>query len=239
MKKIYNENLIKSLQILLNKKEEKFTEDYFMKISCLAFSKMNKDGKQIYLIDELLNFKNLKNLSIVNSRISLQDIMILINLEQIEDITFNHCFFEKDAQNALNYIKKLKKLSLKNCFLNDYSRMFNEMDLISLEIIFPYNEQVIEIDDLKNMVNLQYLTLEGCNIQNETNFKKLQKLEQLYLISTEVRELSFINEMANLNKIYLSPKYLQNININNYKARILTSGIDLVIDDENYSKGLV
>lgn len=239
LKKIYNETLIKSLQIILNKKEKKITEEDFIKIKAVFFTKMNDAGEQIYSIDELLNFKNLQTLSIENSKVSLHDIKTLSNLEGIENITFSHCFFEKDAQNALNSIKKLRSLSFKNCYINDYTKMFNELDLTTLEIIFPYNEQFIGIDSLQTLTNLQFLTLEGCNILNEEKFYNLQNLEILYLISTEVRNFEFINKMNKLNKIYLSTKYIENIDINRYKPRILTSGIDLLIDDENYSKGLV
>lgn len=239
MKKIHNESLIKSLQIILNKKVENITEDDYKKITNITFTKTNKEGQQSYLITELLNFKNLHTVSIENSKISFWDIRVLSTLNNIQTINFNHCFFEKEVQNTIFYIKKLKNLSLKNCYIEDYSIMFSKLNLNSLEIVFPYNEQTIQINSLSNLINLKFLTLEGCNIEKEEDFKNLKNLEILCLLSTQVRDLTFINEMSKLNKIYLSSKYLDNININDYKVRILTSIADLVMDDETYSKGIV
>ncbi|MDD6879382.1 MAG: hypothetical protein PUD59_04030 [bacterium] len=239
LKKIYNENLKENLQIILNKKEENITEDDLSNINSLSFTKMDKKGNQAYLVNELLNFKNLHTLSINNSNISLWDIRILSDLENIDNINFDHCFFKENAQNMFHYIKSLKKLSFRNCYIEDYSKMFDELDLNSLEVIYPYNEETINVNNLSNLINLKFLILEGCNIKNEEMISNLKNLEILSLISTEVKNLKFINEMSKLNKVYLSPKYIKNIDIGNCKAKILTSYIDMVIDDENYSKGLV
>ena len=179
-----NKNLINYLNVILNKKIESISNEDFDKITNLNFLKADENGNQIYELSELLNFKNVENLTIHNSKITSLDIKILSSLSKIRTLNFDTCFFEQDVKLDLSQIKSLDNLSMKRCHLDNYNVLENIINLKSLEICFPYNDIKIDMHCLINLKELNKLILEGCIIFNELELKELHKLELLYLIFT-------------------------------------------------------
>lgn len=225
-----NVNLVNYIEVILNKKIDDISDEDFQQIKNISFSKINENNDQTYNIEELLKFNKLENITIYNSVISNDDIVVLSKFEHLTSINFEHCFFQVDLD--LNSVATLKSLKFRNCYMKDYSILKDLLELKILEIVFPYREECIDVSLFKNLQNLNILVLEGCNIINESELVKIKGLEILYLIYTEIKDLSFINKLNSLKKIYLSSKYIKDLVIENSKLEIYDSGIDMLIGDD-------
>ena len=220
---IKNENIANYVMFVLDKLDNKFTEEELNTITEITI-----DYEEILennsILKELLLFRNLNTLNLRNAFIYNDDYNYLLNLEKLNNLYLDRCKFENaDLIASL----KLKSLSLINCEINNY--LFVNL-LTELEELTIINGEV-DIDNINKLTKLNYLQLSYSNILGNELIIKLDNLKELYVDNTNIRNLTFTNDLLNLNRLSIDEfqykynnqfiKQLRNRNISIYNENMV------------------
>ena len=220
---IKNENIANYVMFVLDKLDNEFTEEELNTITEITI-----DYEDILennsILKELLLFRNLNTLNLRNAFIYNDDYNYLLNLEKLNNLYLDRCKFENaDLIASL----KLKSLSLINCEINNY--LFVNL-LTELEELTIINGEV-DIDNINKLTKLNYLQLSYSNILGNELVIKLDNLKELYVDNTNIRNLTFTNDLLNLNRLSIDEfqykynnqfiKQLRNRNISIYNENIV------------------
>lgn len=220
---IKNENIANYVMFILDKLDNEFTEEELNTITEITI-----DYEEILennsILKELLLFRNLNTLNLRNAFIYNDDYNYLLNLEKLNNLYLDRCKFENaDLIASL----KLKSLSLINCEINNY--LFVNL-LTELEELTIINGEV-NIDNINKLTKLNYLQLSYSNILGNELVIKLDNLKELYVDNTNIRNLTFTNNLLNLNRLSIDEfqykynnefiKQLRNRNISIYNENMV------------------
>ena len=220
---IKNENIANYVMFVLDKLDNEFTEEELNTITEITI-----DYEDILennsILKELLLFRNLNTLNLRNAFIYNDDYNYLLNLEKLNNLYLDRCKFENaDLIASL----KLKSLSLINCEINNY--LFVNL-LTELEELTIINGEV-DIDNINKLTKLNYLQLSYSNILGNELIIKLDNLKELYVDNTNIRNLTFTNDLLNLNRLSIDEfqykynnqfiKQLRNRNISIYNENMV------------------
>ena len=220
---IKNENIANYVMFVLDKLDNEFTEEELNTITEITI-----DYEDILennsILKELLLFRNLNTLNLRNAFIYNDDYNYLLNLEKLNNLYLDRCKFENaDLIASL----KLKSLSLINCEINNY--LFVNL-LTKLEELTIINGEV-DIDNINKLTKLNYLQLSYSNILGNELVIKLDNLKELYVDNTNIRNLTFTNNLLNLNRLSIDEfqykynnqfiKQLRNRNISIYNENMV------------------
>ena len=220
---IKNENIANYVMFILDKLDNKFTEKELNTITEITI-----DYEEILennsILKELLLFRNLNTLNLRNAYIYNDDYNYLLNLDKLNNLYLDRCKFENaDLIASL----KLKSLSLINCEINNY--LFVNL-LTELEELTIINGEV-DIDNINKLTKLNYLQLSYSNILGNELVIKLDNLKELYVDNTNIRNLTFTNNLLNLNRLSIDEfqykynnqfiKQLRNRNISIYNENMV------------------
>lgn len=220
---IKNENIANYVMFILDKLDNEFTEEELNTITEITI-----DYEEILennsILKELLLFRNLNTLNLRNAFIYNDDYNYLLNLEKLNNLYLDRCKFENaDLIASL----KLKSLSLINCEINNY--LFVNL-LTELEELTIINGEV-DIDNINKLTKLNYLQLSYSNILGNELVIKLDNLKELYVDNTNIRNLTFTNNLLNLNRLSIDEfqykynnefiKQLRNRNISIYNENMV------------------
>ena len=220
---IKNENIANYVMFVLDKLDNEFTEEELNTITEITI-----DYEDILennsILKELLLFRNLNTLNLRNAFIYNDDYNYLLNLEKLNNLYLDRCKFENaDLIASL----KLKSLSLINCEINNY--LFVNL-LTELEELTIINGEV-DIDNINKLTKLNYLQLSYSNILGNELVIKLDNLKELYVDNTNIRNLTFTNDLLNLNRLSIDEfqykynnqfiKQLRNRNISIYNENMV------------------
>ena len=220
---IKNENIANYVMFVLDKLDNEFTEEELNTITEITI-----DYEEILennsILKELLLFRNLNTLNLRNAFIYNDDYNYLLNLEKLNNLYLDRCKFENaDLIASL----KLKSLSLINCEINNY--LFVNL-LTELEELTIINGEV-DIDNINKLTKLNYLQLSYSNILGNELVIKLDNLKELYVDNTNIRNLTFTNNLINLNRLSIDEfqykynnefiKQLRNRNISIYNENMV------------------
>ena len=190
---IKNENIANYVMFILDKLDNKFTEEELNTITeiTIDYEDVLENNS---ILKELLLFRNLNTLNLRNAFIYNDDYNYLLNLEKLNNLYLDRCKFENaDLIASL----KLKSLSLINCEINNY--LFVNL-LTELEELTIINGEV-DIDNINKLTKLNYLQLSYSNILGNELVIKLDNLKELYVDNTNIRNLTFTNNLLNLNRL--------------------------------------
>lgn len=200
-----DKSLLYFLETVLNKNKKDIDEEDLLNIRVLHLNSYFIDGSKNKIdFSKLLLFKNLEEVTISNTILSLDDIEY-IKKSNIKRLNLEKSTFNNDTNLIAN---NLEKLRLYNCYIDNYDDLLsNATNLTNLQIINPYDENEIDIDNLST--SLEALMLENCIIKNVNSFKKLKKCKLLSLLDTYLWgvDLKFLKEMPNLKQLYISDDY--------------------------------
>lgn len=220
---IKNENIANYVMFILDKLDNAFTEEELNTITEITI-----DYEEILennsILKELLLFRNLNTLNLRNAFIYNDDYNYLLNLDKLNNLYLDRCKFENaDLIASL----KLKSLSLINCEINNY--LFVNL-LTELEELTIINGEV-DIDNINKLTKLNYLQLSYSNILGNELIIKLDNLKELYVDNTNIRNLTFTNNLLNLNRLSIDEfqykynnefiKQLRNRNISIYNENMV------------------
>ena len=224
------------LENVLNKDSESFTSDDMSLIETIYFTKAHNDGTQIYSLEELLQFPNLKNIVIESSFIVESDLEILRKLPHLSKLDFIKCILDINLDFST---LPLETLSIERCYIEETNFLRTLQSLKSLRIVFPYNEeQDINLNDLNCSETLESLWLEGCCLSNVTSLSNLKNIKNLNFMYTEMPQFSFVESMPKLETIFVEPRYASDNDLQKSPAKVYTSTAILAMDDEHGSKQL-
>ena len=152
--------------------------------------------EELFDLRKLSLFTGLKKIELLNFVVSNEDIEILKGLKDLTNITFDRCEFEDE-----NKIKELnlEYLSLIRCnlLINDF--VFSMTNLKGLTLVGTK----LNIVDLNKLNNLTYLRLSFSVINDKENIN-INSLKELYIDYTNILDLSFVNNLTNLELLSIS-----------------------------------
>lgn len=113
-----------------------------------------------------------------------------------------------DDIKPLNKMVALQSLYINDNPINDWSPLSELTNLSNLDISglkYGMSEmQTIDISQIKNLSNLEYLDISYSIICNSEYLKSFKNLRELYISDTNISDLSFITEMTNLETLNIS-----------------------------------
>lgn len=199
---INNNNLANYVMFKLDKLENSFTEQELNQIKEMVIDYKEENEDSYISLEELLKFKKLESLTLRNGYIYNDNYEILLALVCLNSLTFENCEFENaDLISSL----KLKSLSLINCKIESYLFISLLNNLNELTII----KGKVEISKINLLKDLKYLQLSYSRILDNTALT-LNNLEELYLDNTNITDFSFLNNLANLQKISIDENQYNN-----------------------------
>lgn len=222
---INNENLIKFLEIVLNKNKKDIDINDLKNLKTIVFSKLDKDNNQIYSSEELLLFENAEQITIKESTITKEDIEVLKKISKLKKMVFSKCFF-KDSS-ILTGLININDLSFIKCYNKDYNFICSLNKLEKLRIVNPYLSDKINVNNLVLSFSLKDITLQSCNLDNIQSLSSMNNLEKLSLLSSKFDgDLNFIKNLNSLRELYISEDYIKagkygNLNVYNSNAHLL------------------
>lgn len=197
------QNIKTYLQINLNKIDSSFTKEDLASIKKLEIDANDPIGYQVYNPKILNDFINLEELTLKNITINQAWIAEILKLEKLNSLSFEYSYIDS--------IKDLIKLRLSKIAFNDTScqdieeinnfKTLNSISLIAMELK--------SLNILKNMPNLLEVKLSSSKFKDETILRTLDRIENLYIDNTDIKDLDFINNHINLKKISLSKNQIE------------------------------
>lgn len=153
-------------------------------------------------LDILKYFNNLESLEIRNFEINKETLNIILSMNNLKDLSFQLCIFNTtENMNMLN----LKELHLDCCNIEDYSFVF---DMINLERLTLAGLKNLNIYELNKLINLKYLNISHTTCSNDVI--NITNLEELYIDSSSIRNIDFVLDLSNLKKLSLSKEQYDN-----------------------------
>lgn len=193
---IKNKRLRLYLEYELNKSQD---EDIFKEelenITQIAINGKSVSGEKLCNdLSDLVYFKNLKSCIIKDFFITDEEIEEINKLKKIEILHFDNCKFEN----------KYKKISL---------------NIEKLIFSFCCN---IDMNLLDILEHTKYLRITSGDKINLDGIQKLVNIKELYLQSINIKDISFVDELYNLEYLNLNgSNILKNKKyINNLKAKV-------------------
>lgn len=156
------------------------------------------------LIDSLVKFKKLSNLSIICNDYTSEPV------------------FQFDCEG----LKKLDRLSFLSCNFPRHIIIKHGKKLKLLYIYARKDSTNIESIQLSNPSSIETLILDNCNISRIPSIiKKMANLEYLSLGNNNIYEINFDDLPKNLKTIWLNSNKISNINIDDLPKNLKTIGL--------------
>lgn len=180
------------LELNKNKAEPIYDED-IAEITELQLNTLDLIGEPTDItIFDLVFFKNLKTLTLINMNITDQEINILNKLQNLNFLQFSECTFSNNKKLKLNLIDLVID-ECSNVSMNNWNEIFtlkslhivncNDVNLKGIENfknlseVYLQNLNLDNIDEIQEMINLKYLNLNGSEINNLDKIKKMKNIE--------------------------------------------------------------
>ena len=180
-------------------------------------------------LEVLKYFNNLESLEIRNFEINKETLDIILSMNNLRDLSFQLCIFNTtENMNNLN----IKELHLDCCNIEDYSFVF---DMLNLEKLTLAGQKNLNIHKLNKLINLKYLNISHTNCSNDVI--NITNLEELYIDGSSIRHMDFVLDLPNLKKLSLSKEQYENKNdiiekIKNRDVEIFDYSIMLLGEEE-------
>jgi Leucine-rich repeat (LRR) protein len=104
---------------------------------------------------------------------------------------------------------EVKKINLGYLGLSKIPKSVNE--LINLQVLKLYSNEIQEIKGLDKLINLQELVLSGNKIPEIEGLDKLTNLQKLWLSRNKIQEIEGLDKLTNLQRLNLSNNKIKKI----------------------------
>lgn len=228
--KITNTNLILFLETYFNKKISDIESNDLATIEVLTLDSKNLLGEyeQINFEEILSLFPNLKELIVVNSLVSTNDINC-INKHSIQSITFRSCAF--DEPSSLTNLSNSKSLSIIKCFMDSFTFLGSiSGNLSRLEICAPEGATEILLDAFSKKT-LEALILEMVDLKNQ-DFSDCTNCRMISILNNDIDEkgLETLASLQSLEELYIEPEYASKLTEAMPNTAIKTNWNELFVD---------
>ena len=195
--KIESRSLTNYLTYKLDNLEEVYTAEELSTVDELVI-----DNDENLDITVLKYFINLETLEIRNMTIDNDTLNIILSLKKLKDLKFQLCEIENS-----NLLKEIKLLGLHlDCSkIDDYSFVYEMTELESLTLTGLSN---LDIDKLNKLINLKYLNIS--HTQCTDDVLNIESLEELYIDSSNIKDINFTLNLPNLKTLSLSKEQYEN-----------------------------
>lgn len=188
------------------KKDEKvpLTIEELDSIKSITLNNLDNNGEQIsYDFLDFQYLKNIKELTLNGFLVNSEIIKLLNSLNNLENLTLNHCSFEANDV-IFSSIENL--IVTYSHFLN--LSIFRALDRIkTLQFI---NISEIDIKDIKFAKNIESLSIHNSNIKNCSELKDFINLKQLKIDGSLVDDPDFIDSLNKDIKFSCKKRYYLN-----------------------------
>jgi len=224
--KIQNIDILKNLKLLseLNISNNDICD--FNPISELIFlDSLDLSYNNIKNIEFLRSLKSITTLKLHNNQILDYNILqelpllsyLLLSNNKIQDTFF------------LSKLQDLKWLVLNNCEIKNYSVFDEYINLKSLEGLHLDNDNLTEINFIKNLTNLKHLSITSNKIFNINTLRELTLLDSLDLSNNEISDITDLIPLLKMKKQISVDKWASSNNtINLYQNPIINPPISIV-----------
>ncbi|CAL6047177.1 Conserved_hypothetical protein [Hexamita inflata] len=195
----------------------------------LIFSSMNQDQSQITAINQISTSQDIMKINILDAQKNIHTIKFNI---QLEKLNINNCRLKQI--DMMSFLVNLKELDLANNCFNDLTPLQNLVKLTKLNLS---SCEITNIEPLQSIINLEDLDLsQNSNLTNLIPLQKLMKLailnlkycqklkqfdplrslidlKQLILDFNDLKDISFIKYLTNLQILNLYQCNLSNIDV--------------------------
>lgn len=234
---VTSDNVLKLyLQSYFNKNIKVINDLDLQQLQTLYFnSKDFRGNKNTIDFSFIEKAKNLKVLIIKNVILN-NNILHLINNSTVIQLSLENCFFSDNIN--FNYLNKIKKLNLNNCYIDSYEQLFNKLNnLKEIEIKNQLDKNLINVEYMNQ--NLERISLEKCKLIEIEKFSKFKNCAFLSILASKFQcnNFSFLENMENLKEFIISDEYKNYFqkNINNH-CLVKYGYYDFVFDNiENFN----
>ncbi|WP_223600778.1 leucine-rich repeat domain-containing protein [Chryseobacterium sp. GVT01B] len=170
------------------------------------------EENEITEIKGVNNLLNLKDLYLSNNRISE-----IKNLENLKNLRFLDLSYNKLKKiSGLDGLSKLYDLKLNwNEKLDTIEGLHN---LVNLEWLSINGTEINKIKNLENVINLRYLYLGANKIKKIEGLENLKKLRSIYLSYNQITKIENLDDLPDLHNIRIRNNQINNLNqISNLK----------------------
>ena len=191
--KIRNKNLALYLDFKLNKIGDEFTVSELEELKEFSLNQLNDFGEYEEVDLEILDYvPNVETLVLRNFKITDELLEKIKNIKNLKSISFERCSiddFNKIGNLNVEFLSITGNPDLRTDFLKDSKKykglVLNDSDLI-------------DIANLKDMSDLEFLHVSHSNIDNPEMIKNFNGLKSLYINDTDIDDISFLENMENL-----------------------------------------
>ena len=209
--KVEGENALLSLSRLVHLN---FYMSYIKDISCIK-GMPNLEVLDLYACKDVVDYSplkyapKLKHLNLYMHTAPRNQFAYLKFLVSLESIWLH--FTKITNLNFLKNCKKMRKIKARWCRqLQDISAVKNMPDLEELSV---GDSKVTDISALENLKKLRYVGLSRTKIDSISALKNCENLRRLDISNTEVDDLSPLKNCANLNSINISETRIQDLEV--------------------------
>lgn len=199
---IKDKNLELYLNIVFNKKLEDITKEELSTIKTVSYENNTDPNKYILDLSDLDNFPNLEGINFHNVLLRIKDLKKLKE-KKIKKLRLHHCAI--DDSNNLSLLNDLETFESIDSYHESYDFLKSLDNLTYLAITNPYTKEVISLNNLIPMTKLKKLALEQCPISEVENLKECKEIEYMNLLGTDLPKdvKNIIKELSNLKKLYI------------------------------------
>lgn len=199
----------------------------------IVLSINSAENKYTYIdLSNLTQYTKLKKLEILNMNdvynpIRLINYDTLLESSSLEEITVYMISFD---YNVLSQVKSLKILNINWYTTDDWSflKELNQVQELNL-----YRCNIKDVGFINEMTSLSHLALQNTPIQNFEDIETNTLLKEMQLIENELTTLSGIDKFENLEYLYISECYIDEMEQELYTLKNKLPACDI---EANYEK---
>lgn len=191
----------------LAKKTQMFLESYLNKSIKIITQNDLAKIEAICLSDDIEIIKYLPNLTslTLENAIITDKLLTIIASSNIQELILKNCCLEG---NLKFYNDSLTKLTILNCFAENYDFLNTLKNLEYLSIYAPASE--IAIDCAIIPKNVKTLRLEYCELTNSSCLKYLAMCSSISILGTVVESFDFLNHLP-IQALFINKEYSKEI----------------------------
>lgn len=195
------------LQTILRKSLGDISQTDLEKVKSFSFNGQRYDGsenKNDYEVVKL--FPNLEEVCIEKIYISNDIMNKILENKGVSFLIIVKCAFYDDFD--FSVLKNIKGIKLLDCYIDDYKKLFSNLQVNKLVIQRQQDNGIIDIDDINHYEGIKVLKIEECQIKNVDKINKFDNCEELSLLWSKFKiSKNVFRNMKSLKTLYIDREY--------------------------------
>ena len=199
MEKINGNKVIETLELMLSKNYQSFTDEDLDKIEGITLYPDTGDSS--------LELSDVFNLLPKLKKVILEDFTLDVPIDiNVDYYQFVNC----SIKNGFQLPEELKSLSLRRCNTESYEFLNGKLNnLEEMYISYPEDNNSFDMHLLTDKNSLHSMSLESVNVVNDNLLGNLTSLNDMSLLGTKLSNeaLTSISNLTNLKTLYINEEY--------------------------------